>query len=112
MANEWTRVAELADVDEDGTLAADVDGHAVCLYNIAGEILATDAKCTHGDADLADGLVLDSALIECPLHEGTFDIRTGKAVGAPCTQALRCHAVRIQNGVIYLRPVEAKVEAP
>ena len=112
MANEWTRVAECADVDEDSTLAVEVDGHPICLYNIAGEILATDRRCTHGDADLSDGLILDSALIECPLHEGSFDIRTGKAVGAPCTQALRCHAVRMEEGMIYLRRVEAGVEAP
>lgn len=111
MVNNWTRVASCADVDEDSTLAVEVDGHPVCLYNIAGEILATDNKCTHGEADLSDGLILDSALIECPMHEGSFDIRTGKAVGAPCTHALRCHTVRVDNGVIYLQLVESGVSA-
>jgi naphthalene 1,2-dioxygenase system ferredoxin subunit len=49
-------------------------------------------------------MVVDSCLIECPLHEGTFDIRSGRAVGAPCTDPLRCHPVKVEQGVIFLRP--------
>ena len=49
-------------------------------------------------------MVVDSCLIECPLHEGSFDIRTGRAVAAPCTEDLRCHPVKVEQGVIYLRP--------
>jgi nitrite reductase/ring-hydroxylating ferredoxin subunit len=104
MEEDWIRVGTLADIDEDDTRPIEVNGKPVCLYNLGGEIFATDGKCTHGDADLALGMVVDSCLIECPLHEGTFDIRTGRAVAAPCTENLRCHAVKVEQGVIYLRP--------
>jgi len=52
---------------------------------------------------LSDGLVLEGGLIECPLHEGTFEIRTGRAVGAPCTVALRTYDIKVEDGSIYLR---------
>lgn len=39
-----------------------------------------------------------------PPSRGTFDIRTGEAKGAPCTQDLRCHEIKVEGGVIYLRP--------
>lgn len=103
----WIQVARRDQLDEDETLAVDLDGREVCLYNVGGEILATDNRCTHGDADLSDGLILDGCLIECPLHEGTFDIRTGAAVGLPCTEPLRCHEVRVDADAIFLRAHKA-----
>ena len=56
----------------------------MCLYNLGGTIYATHDTCTHGQASLADGFI-DGDEIECPLHQGLFQIATGKAVGAPCT---------------------------
>lgn len=103
MSKQWTKVAEYSGLDEDETLSIEHDGEQICLYNIAGEIFATDNKCTHGDAILSDGLIQEGCLIECPLHEGTFNIRTGKAVGLPCAEALRCHEVKIDAGAIFLR---------
>ena len=105
MDDGWIKVGNLADVEEDDTQSVEIDGKRVCIYNLGGEVFATDGTCTHGDADLSLGMVVDSCLIECPLHEGTFDIRSGRAVGAPCTEALRCHPVKVEQGFIFLRPV-------
>jgi nitrite reductase/ring-hydroxylating ferredoxin subunit len=33
-------------------------------------------------------------LIECPLHQGLFDVRTGEAMGPPCVEPVRTFAVR------------------
>ena len=103
MTEAWVKVAETGDVGQDETLAVHCAGRPICLYNLGGEIFATDNRCTHGDADLSDGLILDGATIECPLHEGVFDIRTGAPLKLPCTEALRCHEVRVDAGAIFLR---------
>ncbi|AKP92224.1 non-heme iron oxygenase ferredoxin subunit [Achromobacter ruhlandii] len=100
----WINVAPYTDIEGEETLPIEVDGQKICLYNLDGEVFATDNQCTHGDAALSDGLIQEGGLIECPLHEGTFDIRTGKAKGAPCTQDLHCHEIKVEGGVIYLRP--------
>jgi len=105
MDTNWLRIANYAEVEEDSTLAVEINGNTVCLYNLNGEIFATDNKCTHGDANLSDGLILDNCHIECPLHEGTFDIRTGKAICAPCTEDIKCHRIRVDDGVIYIQQV-------
>ena len=105
MDDGWIKVGNLADVEVDDTHSVEIDGKSVCIYYLGGEVFATDGTCTHGDADLSLGMVVDSCLIECPLHEGTFDIRSGRAVGAPCTEALRCHPVKVEQGFIFLRPV-------
>lgn len=100
----WINVAPYADIEGEETLSVIVDGQNICLYNLDGDVFATDNRCTHGDAALSDGLIQEGGLIECPLHEGTFDIRTGKAIGAPCTHDLRCHEIKVEDAVIYLRP--------
>lgn len=49
-----------------GVKAGDFD---IALYNIDGEIFATDNICTHAQAVLSDGW-LEGDVIECPLHAG------------------------------------------
>lgn len=100
----WIKAVEVNSVEENGTLGLEIAGKEVCLYNLKGEIFATEGKCTHGDAELAQGFIVEDGLIECPLHEGTFDIRTGAALGAPCTQALQCYRTRVSDGVIFIQP--------
>ena len=42
--------------------------------------------------------------IECPFHQGRFDIRTGCATAAPCTQALRTWTVHTIDGQLCIDP--------
>ncbi|MGE0487498.1 MAG: Rieske 2Fe-2S domain-containing protein [Gammaproteobacteria bacterium] len=65
---------------------------ALALYRLADGFYATDDRCTHGEASLADGDV-DGDEIVCPFHLGRFDIRTGNATAAPCVTALTCHRI-------------------
>ena len=80
-----------------------LDSHAgVGLYDLQGEICATQDRCPHGNASLADGYVEDGT-IECPLHQGVFDIRTGKPQCPPVTTDLRRYEVRVEANTIYLK---------
>ncbi len=64
----------------------------------------TDNVCTHAFALLTEGW-LEGHLIECPLHNGQFDVRTGKGMGAPITEDLRTYAVKIEgNDVLVALP--------
>ena len=102
MGRRWTRIADLAEVPEDGTFRVYLGGEPVCLYNVAGTIYATHDVCTHGQASLADGFV-DGEEIECPLHQGRFHISTGKAVGAPCTVDVKTCPVKVEKAGVFLR---------
>lgn len=73
----------------------------VALYQVDDAFYATGLMCTHGQASLADGY-LDGFLIECPLHQGTFDVRTGAPMSEPCTQAVRSFSTKLENGVIHV----------
>ena len=74
----------------------------LALYEVDGEVYASDNRCTHGDALLSDGF-LEGTQIECPFHQGRFDVCTGKALCAPLTQDIRVYPVRIENKRILVK---------
>lgn len=98
---QWTDAAAVADVPEDDVIGVTVAGRDLALYNAGGEIFATDNLCTHGHARLCDGF-LDGHEIECPLHQGKFDVRTGQPTCAPVTEALRSYPVKIEGHRVFL----------
>ena len=102
MTSEWIDVCAHGDVPEDGTLLVRVKGEQVCLYNLDGEVFATHDRCTHASASLADGFITDGK-IECPIHSGLFDIRTGRALTAPCTVDLKVYPVRVDGGRVLVQ---------
>ena len=98
---EWTDAAAVDDVPEDDVVGMIVAGRDMALYNTGGEIFATDNICTHGHARLCEGF-LDGHEIECPLHQGKFDVRTGQPTCAPVTEAIRSYPVKIEGGRVFL----------
>jgi len=70
------------------------------LINDQGEFRLVDDDCTHAIASLSEGR-LEGHVLFCPMHGGSFDIRTGKAKSLPCKQALRTHKVTVEDGRVY-----------
>jgi nitrite reductase/ring-hydroxylating ferredoxin subunit len=104
MAELWTDIMADSELDEGSALGLIVNGTAVALFRTAGEIFALRDRCTHGAAKLSDGF-LEDMCIECPLHEGRFDLRTGKAVQLPATVAVEVFANRVVDGRIQVKLV-------
>jgi naphthalene 1,2-dioxygenase ferredoxin component len=98
---EWIDAAAMGDVPADDVIGILVAGRDIALYNAGGEIFATDNICTHGHARLCEGF-LEGHEIECPLHQGRFDVRTGQPSCAPVTEAIRSYPVRIDGGRVFL----------
>lgn len=101
MTENWTDVSAANDVPEDDVVSVDGGGRELALYRVAGQVYATDNLCTHGRARLCDGF-LDGFEIECPLHQGRFDIRDGKALCPPVLQALRVYPVKTEAGRVLV----------
>jgi naphthalene 1,2-dioxygenase system ferredoxin subunit len=97
----WTDAAALDELADDDVTGLEVGGRDIALYKVEGEVFATDNTCTHGQARLCDGF-LEGFEIECPLHQGKFDVRNGSATCAPVTDPLRSYPVRIEGGRVLL----------
>lgn len=102
MSDNWIDAAACDDVPEGDVVGIKVNGREIALYDVEGEIYATDNICTHGHARMSDGF-LEGREIECPLHQGKFDVCTGKALCAPLTENIRTYPVRIENLRVMLK---------
>jgi naphthalene 1,2-dioxygenase ferredoxin component len=98
---DWIDALAASDLPTDDVIGVPVAGRDVAFYTVADEVFATDNICTHGQARLCDGF-LDGHEIECPLHQGKFDVRDGKALCDPVTQALRSYPVKIEGGRVFV----------
>jgi nitrite reductase/ring-hydroxylating ferredoxin subunit len=94
-------VAKVADLGEGEMMPVTIGKRSIALYHLDGAFYATDAFCSHGHALLTDGYI-EGALIECPMHGGTFEIRSGKAVGEPCVTALATYPVKVEDETISI----------
>jgi len=89
---------------------ADVEGHigmvspGLVPIRAAGDgtWCASDNLCTHAAARLTDGW-LEGCTIECPLHAGRFDLRTGAGQGAPIEDDLLVYPVRVEGDDVLVQ---------
>jgi 3-phenylpropionate/trans-cinnamate dioxygenase ferredoxin subunit len=96
--------ADAVGVDDVIDVDLDIDGdkRVVAIYRTGdGGYFATDGICTHEAAYLAEGFVIDD-VIECPMHNGRFNFKTGKALGAPVCVDLRTYAVKVEGGAVFI----------
>ncbi|WP_420223618.1 non-heme iron oxygenase ferredoxin subunit [Pigmentiphaga litoralis] len=99
----WHRVGPRDDCFADAPcMQATVNGVKVGLFLVDDAVYAIDDLCTHGHAMLTDG-ELDGFEVECPLHGGVFDVRSGKPMCSPVTRPVRTHPVRFYQGGVYVK---------
>ena len=101
MADNPVPVCATADIPPGSVKSFDVGEETVAVYNIDGAFYATDGICTHAFADLGDG-ILEGDVIECTLHFGAFNVKTGKAVQAPCFLDLKTFKTEVKDGQVFV----------
>lgn len=98
----WVKAADRGRLGAGQVLGVIVAGREIAIYDLDGTLYATDDICTHAYAKLSDGW-LDRDEIECPLHAGRFDPKTGKATAPPCTEDLKTYPVRVAGAAIEVK---------
>jgi len=98
----WVKAADRSALADGEVIGVIVNGREVALYELDGAIYATDDICTHAYAKLSDGWV-ERGEIECPLHAGRFDIKTGKATAPPCVDDVKTYPVRVEADEIQVK---------
>jgi len=99
--SRWIDLLKQDELEPGDVTRVTVDNRQLAIYDAPDGLYATDALCTHGGAELCDGY-FDGLVIECPLHQGCFDIRSGQPLGAPVTRALNTYPVRVVAGRVQV----------
>jgi len=75
------------------------NGRSICVAKVNGEVFALDDTCSHADASLSEGEIIDGA-IECWLHGAHFDLRTGEALTPPAVSPITRYEVKVDGDAI------------
>ena len=98
----WIRACATDDIESEDLIRYDNGDRTFAIYRSPDdEFFCTDGLCTHEQVHLADGLVMDH-IIECPMHNGQFDYRTGEAKRSPACENLRTYPVKIEDGSVFI----------
>jgi nitrite reductase/ring-hydroxylating ferredoxin subunit len=92
-----------AAVGPDAPLRVVLGGEAYAVFNLDGRFYVIQDQCTHGPGSLAEGFVVGTE-VECPFHQGRFDICTGRPTAAPCIVALKTWKVEVIDGQLCIDP--------
>jgi 3-phenylpropionate/trans-cinnamate dioxygenase ferredoxin subunit len=99
---DFVRVANVSDLGDPGKALVEVDDRLVALFKVGGQFFALDDVCTHDGGPLAEGTLADHT-IACPRHGAKFDIRSGKALTMPATQATAAHQVKVVGDEVFVK---------
>ncbi|MDQ2683312.1 MAG: non-heme iron oxygenase ferredoxin subunit [Chloroflexota bacterium] len=96
-------VAKVSDIGpgELKYVEAGPDYEPICLINFEGEFYALNDCCTHQDASLSDGEIVGDE-IECPLHGGAFEIKTGLPASFPVVVPAETYQVKVEGDQILI----------
>lgn len=103
MARErsWQDLIAVSDLEAGDATPVTFGRRELAVYDTVDGIFVSLARCTHGAANLCDGY-FDGRRIECPLHQGLFDARTGRALAAPARVSLRMIEARVVDGMVQV----------
>ncbi len=73
----------------------------IAVYRVDGKLYATADLCSHGNASLTDG-DLEAGAVICPLHGGSFDVRTGEPIDPPCVTGIQTYTVVETSDAAYV----------
>ena len=91
----------LYSLSEGQPVKVEKNGRTICVTRIGNEVFAVDDTCSHSDASLSEGEVLDFK-IECWLHGAEFDLRTGEAVTPPAVAPINVYPVSVDGDSVTI----------
>ena len=96
----FVKVAAASEIAE-GAMKIVCDGQVV-VANAAGRLYAFGNVCPHAEGPLGEGF-LDGLVVECPWHNGQWDITTGKGLTAFATADIPIFEVRVVGDDIEIK---------
>lgn len=98
---EFVPVMKASELVEGAMTPVDAKESHLLISRIGGEVYAVSGTCTHEDADLALGFVVEERIV-CPLHLSQFDLRNGSVLNPPAVAPLKRFNVKIEDETIFV----------
>ncbi|MDZ7265906.1 MAG: Rieske (2Fe-2S) protein [candidate division KSB1 bacterium] len=98
--SDFVTVCKAEDLPVGAVRKVEVQGRTIVLYNVGGQLYATEQECLHRQGPLEEG-ELQGTVITCPWHGWQYDVTTGEYLGNRARK-LKTYAVRSRNGEVQV----------
>jgi nitrite reductase (NADH) small subunit len=103
---EWTQVCALEELPAPGVRTLTLGSMNVAVFRLDdGSLCAIEDRCPHRGARLSAGVIYDGDKVACTDHGWGIRLRDG-GVEAPESGAVRTFAVKVEDGVVFVRAPE------
>jgi nitrite reductase/ring-hydroxylating ferredoxin subunit len=94
----FVKVAKTHELAEGGMVAVLVGDTEILLARVQGQYYAISNVCSHAYAWLHQGDLRPATWeVQCPLHQGRFDLRTGHPTAWPSSEPVQVYTVRVEG---------------
>jgi nitrite reductase (NADH) small subunit len=102
VTNGFVSVGRISDFSPGAGKMVDVSGRHVAIFRLGDEFYAIDNLCLHRGGPLCEGMIDDNAVVTCPWHGWSYEIKTGTMVQDPRVGVSK-HEVRIDGDLVHVR---------
>jgi len=98
----FERIASVDELAPGSRKSVLIDDTPALLLRIGNDFYAIEDVCSHDGQPLTDG-PLNGCEITCPRHGARFDIRTGKPLCMPATEAVQTFEIQVRDNAVFAR---------
>lgn len=77
-----------------------VDDIPALAIRLGNDFHVIEDVCSHDGQPLTTGLLQDCSIV-CPRHAARFDLKTGKALCMPATDAIRVFRTEVRDNAVW-----------
>ena len=104
------RIAHLSEIPQGEGRLVEVSGLQLAVFHTRDGVFATQPDCPHRQGPLADGLT-GSGTVVCPLHDRTYDQRTGAGRHPECRIATYPVSLGADGSILLAVPPQELLQA-
>lgn len=97
---EYTKIAHTSDVLPGAGTVAEINEHAIALFNLDGTFYAIDNTCIHRGGPLGEG-ELEGDCVTCPWHNWEYNVKTGACLTNPAAK-VKTYDVKIEGDEVKI----------
>lgn len=95
------RVCSVDDLKPGEMKLFELAGYEYLVVRIGDEFFGMDNFCTHEGGNLHEGCI-EGENVVCPLHKGSFSVRTGEVTAEPPGFPLESYPVKVEGKDVLL----------
>lgn len=100
---EWIKVVPLSAFEKyNGVVVIEHEDVRIAIFKLENGFYAIQDECSHAEAYLSEGRVVNGCEIECPLHGARFDLRDGKNLSFPAVTPVTAYPTRVEDGNVFV----------